>query len=162
MKKITLVIMLLGLVLAGCALQRAKVTTTDSDYEIVCRLPVRWEDRLDRGNKWLLPSEDQRFVWIYCRTTSLSTEPRLLRRSDIQISYTLGETSHLTATLTAIGNNDIYMWAPDRDIINGGVRNYGGVTSENGFGDRYVFVVPKAARDFVLEITGMPPLELSK
>ncbi len=166
-KKLALFALFLGLIIPGCGSRNPevtpiiRVTTTDNDYKIVCRPPVRWEDRLDRWNQWLLPPEDQRFVWIYCHTTSLSPEPRRLRRRDIQISYTLGETGRYTTTLIAKGNNDIYMWAPNWDSLNGGIRNYGGVTSENGFGTRYVFAVPPDAREFVLEITGMPPLELS-
>jgi len=162
MKNAIVAACLLGLLISGCVFKPVEVVTKDMDYEITCRLPVRWERRLDNWDEWLLPPEGQRFVWVYCRTKSLSTEPRLLRRRDFQISYTLGETEYYTATLVARGNNDIYMWAPDRDIINGGPRNYGGITDERGFGDRYVFAVPRQAQDFVLEISGMPSLELSK
>jgi len=105
--------------------------------------------------------EGERFVWVYCVTKSVAAEPIKLYRDDFQLSYALERTERYTTTLIAIGNNDIYMWAPDRDIIHGGHFNYGGVTDADGFGDRYVFAVPKNARDFVLEIKSMPPLPLS-
>jgi len=78
------------------------------------------------------------------------------------MGYTLGDSEFYTTTLVARGNNDIYMVAPDWDIIHGGLRNYGGVTGADGFGDRFVFVVPRQAENFVLEIFDMPPLELSQ
>jgi len=162
MKNAIIALCLLGWLISGCIFRSVEVTTQDMDYEITCQLPVHWERRLDSWNEWLLPPEGQQFVWVYCRTKSLSTEPRLLRRQHFQMGYTLDDTTHYTAPLVARGNNDIYMWAPDWDIINGGSRNYGGVTDADGFGDRYVFAVPRGAQDFVLEISGMPPLELSK
>lgn len=162
MKKTIIALCLLGWLISGCLFRPVEVTTRDLDYEVTCRLPVRWEKRLDNWDEWLLPPEGHRFVWIYCRTKSLSTEPRLLRRRDFQIRYAVGDTTPYTAPLVARGNNDIYMWAPDWDIIHGGPWNYGGITGADGFGDRYVFAVPRGAQDFVLEISGMPPLELSK
>lgn len=162
MKNTIIALCLLGWLFSGCIFEPAEVTTKDMDYEITCRLPVRWEKRLDSWDEWLLPPEGQRFVWVYCRTKSLSMEPRLLRRRDFQMGYTLGDSESYTTPLVARGNNDIYMVAPDWDIINGGPRNYGGVTDEDGFGDRYVFAVPRQAENFVLEISDMPPLELSK
>lgn len=162
MKNTIIVLCLLGWLLSGCIFEPVEVTTKDMDYEITCRLPVRWEKRLDNWDEWLLPPEGQRFVWVYCRTQSLSTEPRLLRRKDFQMGYTLGDSESYTTTLVARGNNDIYMWAPDWDIIHGGLWNYGGVTGADGFGDRYVFAVPRQAENFVLEISDMPPLELSR
>lgn len=78
------------------------------------------------------------------------------------MSYTLGDMERHTTGLLALGSNDIYMWAPDWHIINGGPWNYGGVTDADVFGDRYVFAVPRQAENFVLEITDMPPLELPK
>lgn len=131
-----------------------------TDYQMECHLPVHWEDRLDEWDEWLLPPKGQRFVWVYCRMKPLVTEPDKLYRDDIQLSYAVEETERYTTTLAARGNNDIYMWAPERDIINGGRRNYG-ATSTTGFGDRYVFAVPANAHDFILEITTMPPIPLS-
>ena len=88
MKDIRLILaLLLVSLLSGCVLKPTEVVTQDTDYEITCRLPVRWEKRLDNWDEWLLPPEGQRFVWVYCRTQSLSTEPRLLRRKDFQMGY---------------------------------------------------------------------------
>jgi hypothetical protein len=161
MRKTIAFLLLLGLVITGCFSKSDIVVIRGTDYEMGCYLPMRWENRLDSWNEWLLPPEDERFLWVYCVTTFITADPIELYRDDFQLSYTIGGTERYTTTLIARGNNDIYMWAPDRDIIHGGPRNYGGVTDPDGFGDRLVFAVPKNARDFVLEIKSMPSLPLS-
>lgn len=161
MKKIITSIVLLGLLIAGCVSKQNLVVVRGTDHEMDCYLPAQWEERLDHGNKWLLPPPGERFVWIYCVRKSLVAEPHALKRTDFQLHYTLGGTDLYTTTLVARGNNDIYMWALDQDPIQGGSRNYGGVTDADGFGDRYVFAVPENAQDFVLEVTSIPPVPLS-
>lgn len=161
MKKTIAFIVLLGLFITGCISQPNIVTIRGTDYEIDCHLPARWEDRLDEWDEQLLPPEGKRFVWVYCVIKSIVAKPVELYRDDFQLSYVLKETERYTTTLVATGNNDVYGWAPKRDIIHGGPENYGGVTDAKGFGQRYVFAVPKNARDFVLEIKSMPSLPLS-
>ncbi len=161
MKKPITFVVLLSLFITGCISQSNIVTIQGTDYEMDCHMPARWENRLDSWNEWLLPPEGKRFIWVYCVIKSIVAEPVELYRDDFQLSYVLEGTERYTTTLAARGNNDIYMWAPERDIIHGGPRNYGGVTDAKGFGDRYVFAVPKNARDFVLEIKSMPSLSLS-
>jgi len=129
-------------------------------YEITFYLPAQWEKRLDAWNKYLLPPQGERFVWVYGVMKSIGQEPIELYRSDFNLSYTLNGTERYTTTLTAVGNNDVYMWAPDQGI-HGEPWNYGGVTDADGFGDRYVFSVPKNAYDFALEITSFPPISLT-
>lgn len=161
MKKTIAFIVLLGLFITGCISQPNVVTIRGTDYEIDCHLPARWEDRLDEWDEQLLPPEGKRFVWVYCVTKSVVVKPIELHRDDFQLSYAVEGTERYTTTLAARGNNDIYMRAPSRDIATGKPFNYGGVTDAKGFGDRYVFAVPKNARDFVLEIKSMPSLSLS-
>ncbi|MEJ5312682.1 MAG: hypothetical protein WHX52_23200 [Anaerolineae bacterium] len=154
-------IVLLGLFIAGCISQPNIVMIQGTDYEMDCYLPMHWENRLDSWDEWLLPPEGKRFIWVYCVIKSIVAEPVELYRDDFQLSYRVEGTERYTTTLVATGNNDIYGWAPKRDIIHGGPRNYGGVTDVKGFGQRYVFGVPKNAQDFVLEIKSMPSLPLS-
>jgi hypothetical protein len=162
MRNLPFGVMLFAVLLAGCAapVQTSTTVIQGSDYELECYLPARWEKRLDSWNKWLLPPEGHRFVWVYCWMKPLAPEPGKLYRDNIQLSYALGGTQRYTTTLAARGNNDIYMWAPEQDIVNGGRFNYGAISS-GGFGDRYVFAVPENAQDLVFEISSMPPLPLT-
>jgi len=164
MKKLIQGVLVFCLLIVGSCAPHVKtniVILQGSNYEMDCHLPAQWEDRLKEWNEWLLPPEDYRFVWVYCVTKSTTANPIELHREDFQLSYTITEPERYTTTLAARGNNDIYMRAPDRDTLNGGRFNYGGVTDAKGFGDRYVFAVPKNAQNLVLEITSMPTLTLS-
>ena len=169
MKRLMVFLGTLGIFIMGCTFRPnipestptpAITVVQGTDYQLECHLPVHWEDRLDEWDEWLLPPKGQRFVWVYCWMKPLVTEPDKLYRDDIQLSYAVEGTTRYTTTVTAVGNNDIYMWAPERDKVNRRRYNYG-ATSSTGFGDRYVFAVPVNARDFILEITTMPPIPLS-
>jgi hypothetical protein len=131
MRKTTAFLLLLGLVVTSCAPKPDIVVIRGTDYEMDCYLPARWEDRLDEWDEWLLPPEGKRFIWVYCVIKSIAADPVELYRDDFQLSYVVEGTERYTATLVATGNNDVYGWAPSRDIIHHGPENYGGVTDAN-------------------------------
>lgn len=155
MRRIITLVVLMGFLVVVCIScgKKEVLVVTGEHYEMSFHLPARWENRLDEWDEWLLPPEGQRFVRVYIVERSVSEDPIALLWDDYVLNYTLDGTERYTTTLAATGNNDIYMRATDFD--------YGGVTDEDGYGVRYVFVVPKDARDFVLEITSMPAVPLT-
>ncbi len=155
MKRILGFIALISLLATGCISQSKNniVVVSGEYYEMDFHLPARWENRLDEWDEYLLPPKGECFLRVYIVMKSVSDMPIELRHDDYKLSYTLGGTERYTTTLVATGNNDVYMWAIDRD--------YGGVTDPNGYGRRYVFSVPKNASDFVLTVTSLPPIPLS-